>query len=411
MTGIIIKFAIIIVLIVLSAFFSSSETALTVLSPMRVRSLVEAGARHAEILERVVSRKDKMLSTVLVCNNVVNLAASALMTVAVQELFGNSIVSVGTGVLTILILIFGEVAPKTKATIRAEKLALRYCGIINALMTVLTPIVAAINFLATGVLRISGVKKGEEAEKITEEELKTIVEVSHEEGIIENEEKEIINNIFEFSDTVVHEIMVPRINIVSIDIDSKYTDVMRIFKENLYTRLPVFDGAQIVGIINVKDLMFMSPSQFTVTGVMRDAAYTFEQKKVAELFMEMKKNHCAMEVVLDEYGDTAGIVTLEDIIEEIVGDIRDEYDEDEADEIIRTGNGCYEIKGHVSIDDVNDALGTSLESENYDSIGGLLIEALGRLPEQGDCTVIDNISLKASRVDGTKIQQVRLQIK
>lgn len=393
MAGLIIKIVIIVILVVLSALFSSSETALTTISPHRVRALVDEGNRRAKILDRVLERKDKMLSTILICNNVVNLAASALMTMAVQEAFGNSWVSVGTGVLTLIVLIFGEVAPKTMATLRAEKLALRFCGIINALMIVLTPLVVAISFLSTGVLRILGVKKDEEPAVITEQELRTIVEVSEEEGIIEKEGKDIINNVFDFSDTIAREVMVPRPNVVAVGIDDEYGQLDEIFRKNFYTRLPVFDedGEKVLGILHMKDFVFYDgdPELFRVKELMRDADFTYENKKLAELFNEMKNGHIAMEIVLDEYGNTAGIITMEDIIEELVGDIRDEYDEEEKNEICKISDNEYLVEGHVSLGDINDAIGTSLESEDYDSIGGLLIEKLGRLPQTGDEAVVE----------------------
>ncbi len=410
MVPILIKIVVIIILIVLSAFFSSSETALTTITSLRVRALVDAGTKNADVLSHVLERKDKMLSAILICNNIVNLAASAIMTVLVEELFGNTWISVGTGVLTILILIFGEVAPKTMATMKAEKIALRYCGIVNAIMIVLTPLVAAINWLSRGVLRIFGVKKINDETSITEEELRTIVEVSQEEGLIEKEEQEIINNILDFSDTVAREIMVPRINVVSVRIDDTYEEVEEAFRENFFTRLPVMDedGEKVMGILNMKDLVFLDEQKFNVRDFMREPDYTFENKHLTDLFHEMKDGHIAMMVVLDEYGSMAGIVTLEDVLEEIVGDIRDEYDASEAEEIVKVKDGEYLIQGHVSLDDVNDALGTEFDSEDYDSIGGLLLEKLGKLPEQGDSVEAGNIKLIAEKVVDMRTETVRI---
>ncbi|MGI6072651.1 MAG: HlyC/CorC family transporter [Lachnospiraceae bacterium] len=413
MAGHIIRIAVIMILIVLSAFFSSMETALTTISPHRLRAMVEGGVKRAGVLKRVLSRKDRMLSTILVGNNIVNISASALASVFVQDLFGKVAVSIGTGILTVLILIFGEVAPKTMATYRAEKIALRYCGIINVIMTVLYPLVAAISLLSGGVLRLLGIKKGEKNRQITEQELRTIVKASHEEGLLEEEEKEIINNIFDFAGTVVREVMVPRINIVSINLNSTYEDLMQAFKDNYYTRIPVFDenNEKIVGVINVKDLMFRNEEEeFRLENVMRDTEYTFENKHISELFLEMQRNHLTMMVVLDEYGDTAGIVTFEDLLEEIVGEIRDEYDEDEAEEIVKIGENEYTVYGHISIDDINDRLGIRLESEDYDSIGGLIIEKLGDLPSEGDVVVSDNITITTLKTDGTRIELVKIEV-
>ncbi|MBQ9814720.1 MAG: HlyC/CorC family transporter [Lachnospiraceae bacterium] len=411
----IIQIAIIIVLLILSAFFSSSETALTAISPHRVRAMAEENVRGADVLEKILAQNSKMLSVILICNNIVNLTASALTTVVVQKLFGNRAISIGTGILTLLVLIFGEVAPKTMATYRAEKIALRYCRIIYALMVVFTPIAAAINFLAKGVLRIFGLRKDEKADKITESELRTIVEVSHEEGVIEEEEKEFINNIFDFADTTVKEVMVPRINVTAISINDSYETIRDIFKEELYTRLPVFDedGEKVIGIINVKDLVFYPEEEiegFEVKKILREVGYTFEQKHLSELFIEMKRTSQGMMIVLDEYGDLAGIVTMEDLLEEIVGDIRDEYDENENEELVKTGPNEYTIFAHMSLDDINDRLGLELESEDYTSIGGLMLDKLEHIPEQGESVELGNIRLTAEKVDNARIELVKLQI-
>ncbi|MCF0142900.1 MAG: DUF21 domain-containing protein, partial [Parasporobacterium sp.] len=294
----IIQIVIIVILIVLSAFFSSSETALTGVSSVRLRAMCDEGVKNALVLEKVLSQKDKMLSVILICNNIVNLSASALTTVVMQNLFGNAYVAIGTGVLTLLVLIFGEVAPKTMATYRAEKLALKFCGPIRILMIVFTPIAAVVNFLSSGVMRIFGVKKSDKA-PITETELRTMVTVSQEEGVIESEEEELINNIIDFSDTIAREIMVPRINVTSIRIDSTYQEITEVFRVNHFTRLPVMDEAneKVVGIVNVKDLVFYDPEKiddFRVEDVMREAEFTFENKHLWDLFMEMKKASAAM---------------------------------------------------------------------------------------------------------------------
>lgn len=407
---------VVIILLACSAFCSSSETAMTTISPHRVRTLVDEGVKRAATLEKVISQKGKMLSVILICNNIVNLSASTITTVIFQDLFGSSAVGIGTGVLTALVLIFGEITPKTMATYRAEKIALRFCGIVHWMMIICTPIAIALNFISMVILRICGVKKDEKPDTITEGELRTIVQVSHEEGVIESEEKDIIYNIFDFSDTSVHEIMVPRIKVTAININSTYDEIMKIFEENYFTRYPVYseDGNEIIGMVNIKDLVILAATKkddFHVKDILRDIGYTFEQKRLGELFIEMKKNYASMMVVLDEYGDTAGIVTMEDLLEEIVGDIRDEYDEDEEQEIVRIGKNVYLIQGQVSLDDINDKLGTSFESEDYDSIGGLLMGRLDRLPKEGDKINEDDAIIVAYKTDNTHTELVKLILK
>ncbi|MBR5931176.1 MAG: HlyC/CorC family transporter [Lachnospiraceae bacterium] len=412
---IVVQIVIIVILIVLSALFSSSETALTTITPHRLKTLVDEEIPHAKVLEKVLDQKPKMLSVILVCNNIVNLTASAMATVVVQELFDNKAVSISTGILTLLVLIFGEIVPKTMATVRAERMGLAVAPVIRVLMIVFTPITAALNFLARGVLRLFGVKPEKRAESYTENEIRSIVEVSHEEGVTTSEEKKIINNVFDFTDTVVREIMVPRINVTAVSINSSYEDIMDLFREELFTRYPVYDeeGVNFVGQINVKDLITLRKDQiehFSIKEILREIDYTYEGKHLSELFLEMKRKRESLMAVLDEYGDLAGIVTMEDILEELVGDIRDEYDEDEELEIVKISDQKYEVQGHVSLDDINEKIGTDFESEDYDSIGGLLIEHLERLPETGDVVVVGNCTVTAKEVDKNVIRIVEILI-
>lgn len=409
------QIVIIVILLVLSALFSSSETALTTITPHRLKSLLDDDVKNAKVLSKVLEKKEKMLSVILICNNIVNLTASAITTVVVQKIFGAKLVSIGTGLLTLLVLIFGEIAPKTMATLRAEKIGLTVAPVINGLMIVFTPIAAAINFLARGVLRVLGIKATEKSESYTENEIRSIVEVSHEEGVTTSEEKTIINNVFDFTDTSVKGIMVPRINVSSINVDSTYDEVMEIFKQELFTRYPVCaeDGESYIGLINVKDMIVMNDEQrknFKITDIVRPIEFTYEGKHLSELFLEMKTKRSSLMAVLDEYGDLSGIVTMEDILEEIVGDIRDEYDEDEELEIVQISENKFNIMGHVSLDDVNDRIGTGFESDDVDSIGGLIIEHLERLPDEGDAIDVDNCHITAKEVDKNTIKIVEIII-
>ncbi len=399
----------------LSAFFSASETALITISPHRLRTMVEEHQKNAEILEKVLSQSDKMLSVILICNNIVNLGASSLATVFVQNVIGSWAVSIGTGVLTLLVLVFGEITPKTISTYNSNKIALKFAPYIRILMIIFTPIAAAINFLANGVIRLLHVDKSSKSESYTENEIRSIVEVSEEEGVIESGEKDIINNVFDFTDTITREAMVPIVNVTSVGVNSSYKDLRKVFADNLYTRIPVFneDESSFIGMINLKDFIFMSAEEadrFDLKSIMRELPYTYEQKHLAELFLDMKKKHTNMMAVMDEYGVTVGIITMEDLLEEIVGDIRDEYDEDEEDEVLQEGTDEYVMHGSTSLSDINSKLGTALQSEAYDSIGGLIIEKLDRLPEEGDTVNADGVLLTVEKVDGPKIEQVRIKV-
>jgi len=416
------KFIIIIILLLLSAFFSSSETAYTTISPHRLRRLLDEERKHAKTLEKILNNKEKMLSVVLICNNIVNISVSAVATVVVQELFGNAAISIGTGILTILVLIFGEVGPKTLATYRADQIGLLFAPVIWALMVVFTPLATAINFIARICLKIFGVKQNEKNESYTENEIRSIVDVSYEEGVTTTEEKQIINNVFDFTDTTVKEVMVPKINVTAIDMESTYEEIKDIFLSEKYTRLPVLnnDSEEFIGQINVKDFVFFKEDEinhFKVQDILRNLNYTFETKHLSDLLLEMKRDKQAMMAVMDEYGSTVGIVTMEDLLEELVGEIRDEYDGPEDDGILKQSDGCYLIKGHISLDDLNDRLSFDMKenapqftSENMDSVGGLLIEHLGRLPKEGDKVELGSCTFSAHTIDKNRIEIVGLVI-
>lgn len=405
--------AVLAILLLLSSFFSSAETALTTVNRMRIRTLADAGDKKAKILQQVIDDPGRMLSTILVGNNLVNLSASSLMTSLVIQLFGNAAVGIATGILTLLILVFGEISPKTIATLHAEKLALRYAGVIHTLMIVLTPVIWAVNLLAICFLRLMGVNPDEKPEVMTEDELRTIVEVSHEEGVIESEEKKMINNVVDFGDAVAKDVMVPRIDMVFAEVNMTYTELLEIFRREKYTRLPVYENTtdNVIGILNMKDLlMYDGEREFTVRENLRQPLYTYEFKKLAELMVEMRRTYNNLVIVLDEYGATAGLLTLEDMLEEIVGEIRDEYDEDEEEDIQLLEEGTWLVNGSMKLDDLNEQLGLSLESEDYDSIGGLFVGQLEHLPVEGETVQYEDLDLKVEHMEGNRIGKIRLQL-
>ena len=402
-----------ILLLCLSAFFSSSETALLSISQMRIRTLVDEGNKRAMTLERVVSNKSKMLSAILIGNNVVNLSASSLITSLVINHFGNAYVGIATGIITLLILIFGEISPKTMATLQAEKVALKVAGIISVLMKILTPVIFIINLLAGGVLRLMGVDPNAKTDTITESELRTIVDVSHEEGVIESEERRMINNVVDFGDTQAKDVMVPRIDMVFVEENTTYDELMEVYRENMFTRIPVYRDTtdNVIGIINMKDLLFYEKStDFRLKNYLREAYFTYEFKKTSELFMEMRQNSVSLAIVLDEYGATAGLITLEDLLEELVGEIRDEYDADELKSFQKLSDREYRVEGSMKLDDINDALELSLSSEDYDSVGGLIIGALDHVPVAGEGVTVDNIRFVVEKMEKNRIEWVRMTL-
>ena len=411
---IIIKLVILFILLALSSFFSSSETALSTVNRIRIQTLCDEGNSRAQVLSYVLNHYSKMLSAILIGNNIVNLTASSLATALAIELWGNVAVGIATGVLTVLVLLFGEIIPKTSAMLNAEKIALSNAGIIRILMWVLTPVISLIDILSNAILRLLHVDPNKKATALTESELRTLVNVSHKDGVIENEEREMINNVFDFSDAVAKDIMIPRINMTTVSVNATYHDVLRIFRDSMYTRLPVYEEDQdhIIGIINIKDFLLLTNKEtFQIQNILREVYYTYELKPTSDLMLEMRENGEAVSMVLDEYGATAGMITFEDLLEEIVGEIRDEYDEDEKELIQTLSDREYLIEGSMKLDDINDALSLQLECEEFDSIGGMIIHHLKRVAKQHDKVVLPDMTiLEAVQVRRNRIEKVKLTL-
>lgn len=408
-----IQFGAIILLIVLSAFFSSAETALTTANKIKLKGLAAQGNKNAEIFLKVTEDPGKMLGAILIGNNIVNLSASSLATSLTMRVFGNVYVSVGTGILTLLILIFGEISPKTLASIHSENLALAYARMIWLLMKILTPLIFLTNMLSHLFLKLFGIDPHAKPETMTETELRTYVDVSHEDGVIETDEKQMIYNVFDFGDAQAKDIMVPRVDMVSVDVNTPFNEVFAIFREEKFTRLPVYEESpdHVIGVINIKDIVFNGEDTFDMRTLMREPYFTYEYKRTSELLEEMRQASNNFTIVLDEYGATAGLITLEDLLEEIVGEIRDEYDKDEEDLIRRISDTEFVIAGSMKLDDINDALGLSLESEDYDSLGGFIIEYLDHLPVAGESiTTKEEIRLVVDSVDKNRIDRIHMYL-
>lgn len=413
----VIQLIVLFILVLLSAFFSSAETALTTVNRVKMRTLEEEGSKRAAVVNKILDRYSKMLNAILIGNNIVNLSASSLTTTLVIRLGFGAYIGIFTGVLTFVILLLGEIVPKTWASLNAEKIALAYSRTIYYMMKLITPIIFIVDAIAGGILRLLHIDSSKK-ETITENELKTYVDVSHEDGEIETEERELIYNVFEFSDTCAKDIMIPRVNMVTISSDSTYDELLSVFRESMYTRLPVYqeDKDSMLGFINIKDFFLADTppsgdSGFQLTPLIRDAYYTYEYKKTADLLLEMREKSMNVAFVLNEYGSTVGMITLEDLLEELVGEIRDEYDEDEKELIQQIEENIYLIEGSMNLSDINDALGTDLNSDDYDSIGGIIIGQLDRLPEDAEAvTLEDGTTLQVKGIDQNRISHVLLTL-
>lgn len=412
-TSDIIQLVIVIILLSASAFFSSAETALMTSNKLKMRNLAENGDKRAAKVLKVTENTDKMLSAILIGNNIVNLTASSISTALTLKIFGSKLVGIATGILTFLILVFGEITPKNVASKNAENMALSYIGVISFLVTLLTPVIFIVNTVAKFVISIFN-KNSDDNNAVTEEELRAMVEYSHEEGVIENEEKKMIVNVVDFGDTVAGDIMVPRVDMVMVDEKSSYEEILQVFREERYTRIPVYEETpdNVIGILNVKDFLLIEDKEnFVMKELLREPLYTYEYKKTSALMMDMRKTGANIVIVLDEYGITAGLITLEDMLEEIVGEIRDEFDADEDEGITKVSDLEYLIDGSTNLDDINDRIGLSLSSEEYESIGGLIMEKLGRLPVEGEIINFDNIVLTVKKMDHARIEKVCLKLK
>ena len=398
-TDSIIQLIAIVILLVLSAFFSSAETSFITVNRIKVLSLVEEGNKRAALVIKIIDQPAKMLSAVLIGNNIVNISCSALATSFTISVWGNKATGIVTGVLTLLVLIFGEITPKNTANMYATNMAMAYAPIIWVLMIVLTPVIFIVDHLAGFFLWLLRIDNNKKKDIFTEDEIRTIVNVSQQEGVIESNEKKIINNLFDMT---------------LADVSSSYDDIISLFRQTMYTRIPIYENTpdNVIGILNIKDLI-VNPSDndtFNIRNIIRKPFFTFEQKNTSDLFKEMQLSSTSIAIVLSEYGTTSGMITTEDLLEEIVGEIRDEYDTDEKEALSKINDTTYRVDGSFKLDDLNDELGTKLESEDNDSVGGLIVERLDRLPKAGDKITIGNVWMFVEKVASNRAESVIVKI-
>ena len=408
----ILQIGLLIVLLLGSGFFSASETSLMSLSKIRIRYMEEEGVKGAKLVSSLIEKSSDLLSSILVGNNVVNIAATSVSTSLFISIFGDGGVAIATAVMTVLVLIFGEITPKTIAANSPEKIAVIVSKPISIIMKITKPIVWVFNLLTGIIFKIMGIENDGVKPFITEEELKAMVNVSHEEGVLEIEEREIINNVFQFGDMQAKEAMIQRLDMVAVNIEDSYDEIIELFKSEKLSRLPVYQESidDIVGILNIKDIIFLSDEEiqnFNIKNYVREAFFTYEFKKITQLLEEMKKEKSQMAIVVDEYGGTAGLLTIEDLVEVIVGDIDDEYDEEE-EEIVKVSDNEYLVEGSTKISDVNEQIGINFESDEFDSIGGFIIGYLKRIPEENELIEVGNVKFSDESIDKNRINKIRI---
>lgn len=409
-----ILFIVLIVLLALSAFFSSAETALTTVNRIRIRNLADEGNKNAKTVLKITDDSSKMLTAILIGNNIVNLSAASLTTTLAYSL-GGSMVAIASGILTVAILLFGEITPKTMATIHAEKVSLAYAPIIHIFMKIMTPFVFIINGLTNVVLFILRVDPNDHKRAMTENELRTIVNVSHEDGVIESEEKEMIYNVVDLGDAKAKDVMVPRVHVTFADVNCTYEELIDIFREDKFTRLPIYEDTtdNVIGTINMKDLLlydYGNTKEFHIRDIMREAYFTYEYKNISELLVEMRQTSFNIAIVLDEYGETSGLITLEDILEEIVGNIMDEHDVEE-ELIIVLSASSYIASGMLELEKLGDLLHVTFDTEEYGTLNGFMIDKLERIPNEGEeCIVVyKNYRFTVLEVNDNTIQRVKIE--
>jgi putative hemolysin len=413
---VVMKIVFLFILLTLSALFSSAETALTSMNIIKVKQLQNRKVKNADVLERLLHKAHQILATILVGNNIVNIAATAIATELTFKWFsGKNVTLFVTVVMTIMILIFGEITPKTYSSNYPEKVALKLGRPIELLSILFGPVLKMLNGITTFIIRIFGGDMTRNRAMISEEEIKTLVDVGEEAGILEKKEKEMINNIFEIGNITVAEVMVPRIDMIYLEEESTLDDALNRIMDYGYSRIPIIRDTidNVIGILYAKDLLIYSrqvegnKEKFDIKNLMRPAYFVPESKKVDDLLKEMQKQKLHIAIVLDEYGGTLGLVTIEDILEEIVGEIFDEYD-DEINLIERLSDRSLIVDAKASIEEINEVLGADLPEDEYESIGGFAFNILGRIPVKGDEIEYKNVKIKILNVHDRRIKQLEI---
>ena len=407
-----IELIVIIVGVIGSAFFSSSETALTSLNVFKIRQMEENGVENSSLVRKLTDDIGKVLTSILIGNNIVNIVTTTVATIFFTDLFGPSGAIISTIVLTLTILIFGEVTPKNIASSSSEKVALKVAKPIKFFDFILKPmsffLQAITNFL-TRLLIGENAKKGD---LVTEEDLKTIVDVSEEQGVINDQESEIINNVFEFGDSDVEDIMTARTNMEAIAVDMEDRDLKDFLKNCKHSRIPVYGKSidNIIGILHMKDIVaFIAEDKaLNIEEMVRPAFYVYDNMHIFDLFKSMRGENVSLAIVIDEYGGTSGIVTIEDIVEELVGEIEDEYDT-HLESILKINDKEYLVNPSVHINDFNDYFDTDLVQIKNDSIGGFLIDKIGRIPKLGDSIEEEGIKITVVQINRYKLEMLKVE--
>ncbi|MGM0437233.1 MAG: hemolysin family protein [Bacillota bacterium] len=409
----VIKFIVLGILLFLSAFFSGSETAFMAVNRIQIRDKSNKGDEKANLVDQLLDDETQLLTTILIGNNLVNIATSSIATSIAIELFGNKGVGIATGVVTLFILIFGEITPKSLGNSNSLKYAKIVAPFLYWTEKAFYPFVLFFSWI---IKKVIGKENLISSAFITEEEIRRFVNVSEEEGVIKEIEKDMIQSVFDFDDTQVREIMVPRIDMVCIDNEANVKEVVELAVEYGHSRIPVYENVvdDIIGLIYVKDLLKLiltneDEKNIDLDEFIKPIYFIPESKPINTLLTEMQKRREHMAIVLDEYGGTSGLITIEDLLEEIVGDIQDEFDL-ETKMIEKVNEHEMIVDARSDIDKVNEKLENSLhEEENFETISGFILHNLGYLPQKGEKIEINNLLITVEEVSEHRIEKVRIK--
>ena len=401
-------------LLALSAFFAGVETAFTSLSRMKVERLIDEKKKNSGIIKKIKDNEHRFLITVLICNNLVNIAAASIAAFVATNMFGNKGVGIATGIMTFIILVFGEITPKTIAIRHAEPISKITAWPVYALMTVLSPLAWLFDMITKGITMSLGIIEGNKQE-FSEDELVSAVKASEKEGSIKAIEKEIVTKVFKFDKVLVHEIMTARTDMKSIDGANKLREVIDFIMSTGHSRFPVFEGKHdsIIGVLFIKDVMKHLQDDdldISVKSISAEPFFVPETKTIDTLLAQFQKKKLHIAVVVDEHGGVAGIVTLEDVLEEIVGEIYDETDKDKP-LIEKVSETEYSVLAKAAIDDVNKKLKINIPVEDdYDTIGGFVLHKLGKIPKQGDQLELDKLTIIVDNMIKQRVISLRLKL-
>lgn len=411
-TQILIQLIIFAICLFFSGYFSSAETSLMGINKIRITNWAEEGNKRAQTVLKLVENSNTLLSTILIGNNLANIGASALATSLSIQIFGNKGVGIATGIVTLLVLIFGEITPKSFAANNADKASLFFAKPIYILSKILKPIIILLNLLTGAIIKLLGGDKGENKDIITQEDLRTIIQVSQEQGTILDSEKDMINNVFDIKGSLIKDIMTPRTDMVAVDCDVTIDELKEVFRNNEYSRIPIYEDNidNIKGVIHIRDLVTIEINRenFKVLDYSREPYFTYEYHKIEKIFKTMREEQNHMSIVLDEYGGTVGLVTLEDIVEELVGEIEDEYDVQNLDVKIINDNEAL-IEGSTKIETINEMFDLEIPDDEYDSIGGYVFGRIGKLPIKGNSIKLNNFTFTVNSMDHNRIEYILMK--